>query len=63
MKNESKGIIEANRDKYYGKIKAMYCKGYSNDQIVRACPDMCRFEVLDVIQKLFALEQIGAEWR
>ena len=52
---------ESNRDRNYRKIEAMYRKGYEIKQIVRSCPDMCEFEVIDVIQKIFALDMIRAE--
>ena len=52
---------ESNRDRNYRKIEAMYRKGYGIKQIVRSSPDMCEFEVIDVIQKIFALDMIRAE--
>lgn len=52
---------ESNKDRNYRKIEAMYRKGYEIEQIVRSCPDMCEFEVIDVIQKIFALDMIRAE--
>ena len=52
---------ESNKDRNYRKIEAMYRKGYGVKQIVRSCPHMCEFEVIDVIQKISALDMIRAE--
>ena len=54
-------VVRGAKDRNYRKIEAMYRKGYGIKQIVRSCPDMCEFEVIDVIQKIFALDMIRAE--
>lgn len=50
-------------DRDYRKVEAMYRKGYSNNYIIRSLPYLPDFEVLNMIQKVFALDQIKAERR
>lgn len=40
------------RDANYKKIHAMYAKGYSNEEIYNEFPDLSKWEVLDIIQKV-----------
>lgn len=40
------------KDFNYKRIHAMYSKGYSNDDICNECPELDRWEVLDIIQKV-----------
>ena len=52
---------ERENDKYnrvYRRIEAMYHKGFSNDEIIKQFPYLAKFEVLDIIQKIDALERI-----
>lgn len=55
-----------NKEKYdrdYRKVEAMYRKGYDNDYIRKSMPYLPDFEVTNMIQKIFALDQIKAERR
>lgn len=45
-------------DRVYRRIEAMYHKGLSNDEIIRQFPHLAKFEILDIIQKIDALERI-----
>lgn len=57
---------ENEKDKYdriYRKVEALYRKGYNNNTIVEQFPYLSKFEVLNMIQKIFALDQIRAERR
>ena len=51
------------RDYDYRRIHAMYCKGYSNEQIYNECKDMPKWEVLDIIQKVYGNEMLKKEKR
>jgi len=50
-------------DKVYRKVEALYRKGYDNNTIINQFPYLSKFEVLNMIQKIFALDQIKAERR
>lgn len=50
-------------DKVYRKVEALYRKGYGNNTIINQFPYLSKFEVLNMIQKIFALDQIRAERR
>lgn len=57
---------ESEKDKYdrtYRKVEALYRKGYDNNTIVNQFPYLSKFEVLNMIQKIFALDQIRTERR
>lgn len=57
---------ENEKDKYdrvYRKVEALYRKGYDNNTIIDQFPYLSKFEVLNMIQKIFALDQIKAERR
>lgn len=45
-------------DRVYRRVDAMYHKGFSIEEIVKQFPNLPRFEVLDIIQKIDALERI-----
>lgn len=47
-------------DKYYRQVEAMYHKGYDNKYICSSIP-LPEFQVLEMIQKVFALQQIRKE--
>lgn len=49
----------------YKRVEAMYRRNCSNDYIVHSMPHLCKFEVLDIIQKIFALDEIrkGREYK
>lgn len=49
---------ESKYDRIYRRIEAMYHKGFSIEGIVKQFPNLPRFEVLDIIQKIDALERI-----
>lgn len=50
-----------NYDKNYRKVEAIYRKGYSNDHICAAMSHLPRFEVLEMIQNIFATDKMRSE--
>lgn len=52
---------ESECDNNYRHIQAMYCKGMSIEEIIKNMPKMQRFEVIEVIQVIFAKEQMRKE--
>ena len=60
MKNER--LTEKDKyDRVYRKVEVLYRKGYSNDLIIKQFPYLSKFEVLNCIQKIFALDQMRME--
>ena len=53
---------EEKYNKNYRKVEAMYRKGYDNKTIMDNM-ELPRFETLDMIQKIFAIDQMKAERR
>lgn len=48
-------------DKDYRKVEAMYRRGCDNSYIIQNMPHLCKFEVVEIIQKIFALDAIKRE--
>ena len=48
-------------DRDYRKIEAMYRRGCDNKYIIQNMQHLCKFEVLDIVQKIFALDEIKKE--
>lgn len=48
-------------DRNYRKVEAMYWKNYSIDQICANMSHLPRFEVIDMIQKIFGIEMMKRE--
>lgn len=42
----------------YRKVEALYRKGYSTDEILRSCEGLTRYDVLDILQKIYHLDQV-----
>ena len=53
---------EEKYNKYYRKVEAMYRKGYDNKTIIDNM-SLPKFETLEMIQKIFAIDQIREERR
>lgn len=53
---------EEKYNKNYRKVEAMYRKGYDNKTIMDNM-ELPRFETLDMIQKIFAIDQMRLERR
>lgn len=53
---------EEKYNKNYRKVEAMYRKGYDNKTIMDNM-ELSRFETLDMIQKIFAIDQMRLERR
>lgn len=54
-------IMKFERENEKDKYDRIYRKGYNNDIIVKQFPYLSKFEVLNMIQKIFALDQIKTE--
>ena len=50
-------------DRDYRKVEAMYRRGCDNKYIIKNMPHLCDFETMEIIQKIFALDQIKNEKR
>ena len=53
---------EEKYNKNYRKVEAMYREGYDNKTIIDNMP-LPKFETLEMIQKIFAIDQIREERR
>lgn len=60
MKN-NKETEQDKYDKVYRKVEAMYRKGYNNETIIKQFQYLSKVEVLNMIQKIFALDMIKNE--
>lgn len=49
------------KDYDYRRVHAMYCKGYTFEQIYSECSDMQKWQVMDIIQKIYGNEMMKKE--